>query len=85
MICTVKGEDITIHNVQSVGQYDICTVRGVGGYYHPYCTVCRSRDVVWHRPSANRRKLLKMAEKSAVHLAYWAERFTDETAQVCPF
>ena len=32
MICTVRGEgDITIHIVQSVGQYDICTVNGGGG------------------------------------------------------
>ena len=42
-------------------------------------------DVILPRPSANRQKLLKMAEKSAVHLAHWAERFVDEMAQVCPF
>ena len=48
-------------------------------------TFPRCRDVVWPRPSANRRKLLKMAEKSAIHLAHWAERFIDETKQVCPF
>ena len=52
---------------------------------HLFSNVYERSDVVWPRPSANRRKLLKMAEKSAVHLAHWAERFINEAAQVCSF